>query len=153
MINFTPRSANAPPVCLGGELTPGRKTADAGPTLQFLAVITLLVLRYEDGDQLVAALADLTSRLFEADVVTELRERFVLGERVQIDGVQERPGEVEDGGFGHFTFLREGSATAPPTLLRSASIRSTTFSPRGRSFGVIGVLARFLLMRSTSAVS
>src|ERR1700688_447333 len=31
-----------------------------------------------------------------------------------------------------------GSAAAPPTLLRSASIRSTTFSPRGRSFGVIG---------------
>jgi hypothetical protein len=28
------------------------------------------------------------------------------------------------------------SAAAPPTLCRSASIRSTTFSPRGRSFGL-----------------
>ena len=45
------------------------------------------------------------------------------------------------------------SAVAPPTLLRSASIRSTTFSPRGRSFGVIGLPERLLLIRSISAVS
>ena len=44
------------------------------------------------------------------------------------------------------------SAAPPPTLRRSASIRSTTFSPRGRSFGVIGLPARLLLMRSMSAV-
>src|SRR5580692_2885841 len=35
------------------------------------------------------------------------------------------------------------SAGAPPTLRRRASIRSTTFSPRGRSFGVIGLPVRF----------
>jgi hypothetical protein len=35
--------------------------------------------------------------------------------------------------FGAFV-----SAAAPPTLRRNASIRSTTFAPRGRSFGVIG---------------
>ena len=45
------------------------------------------------------------------------------------------------------------SAAAPPMLLRRASIRSTTFSPRGRSFGVIGLPERLLLMRSTSAAS
>jgi hypothetical protein len=45
------------------------------------------------------------------------------------------------------------SAAVPPTLRRSASIRSTTFSPRGRSFGVIGLPERLLLMRSTKAVS
>ena len=50
--------------------------------------------------------------------------------------------------FGPFV-----SAAAPPTLRRSASIRSTTFSPRGRSFGVIGLPARFWLMRSIRAVS
>ena len=42
---------------------------------------------------------------------------------------------------------------APPMLLRSASIRSTTFSPRGRSFAVMGLPARFWLMRSMRAVS
>lgn len=35
------------------------------------------------------------------------------------------------------------SVAGPPTLLRNASIRSTTFSPRGRSLGVIGLPARF----------
>jgi len=35
------------------------------------------------------------------------------------------------------------SAAAPPTLRRSASIRSTTFSPFGRSFGTMGLPARF----------
>jgi hypothetical protein len=35
------------------------------------------------------------------------------------------------------------SVAAPPTLLRSASIRSTTFSPLGRAFAVIGLPARF----------
>ena len=35
------------------------------------------------------------------------------------------------------------AAAAPPTLRRSASIRSTMFSPRGRSFGMIGLPLRF----------
>src|SRR5712664_3226637 len=38
-------------------------------------------------------------------------------------------------------------------LLRRASIRSTTFSPFGRAFAVIGLPARFWLMRSIRAVS
>jgi hypothetical protein len=41
----------------------------------------------------------------------------------------------------------------PPTLRRSASIKSTTFSPFGRSFGLMVLPARFWLMRSTSAIS
>jgi hypothetical protein len=45
------------------------------------------------------------------------------------------------------------AAAAPPTLCRSASIRSTTLSPRGRSFGVIGLPLRFWLIRSINAVS
>jgi hypothetical protein len=45
------------------------------------------------------------------------------------------------------------AGSAPPTLRRSASIRSTTLPPAGRSFFGIGWPARFLLMRSTSAAS
>src|ERR1700746_3412864 len=45
------------------------------------------------------------------------------------------------------------AAAAPPTLCRRASIRSTTFSPRGRSFGMIGLPLRFWLIRSINAVS
>src|SRR5260370_42238430 len=45
------------------------------------------------------------------------------------------------------------AGSAPPTLRRSASIRSTTLTPAGRSFFAIGWPARFLLMRSTSAAS
>ena len=44
------------------------------------------------------------------------------------------------------------AAAGPPTLRRSASIRSTTLPPAGRSLGVIGLPERLLLMRSTSAV-
>ena len=44
-------------------------------------------------------------------------------------------------------------AALPPMLLRSASIRSTTFSPRGRAFVLMGLPARFWLMRSMRAVS
>src|SRR5258705_4212944 len=38
-------------------------------------------------------------------------------------------------------------------LCRRASIRSTTFSPRGRALAVTGLPDRFVLMRSTSAAS
>jgi flagellar motility protein MotE (MotC chaperone) len=50
-------------------------------------------------------------------------------------------------------FVARVSPAAPPTLRRSASIRSTTFSPLGRAFAVIGLPARFWLIRSTRAVS
>jgi hypothetical protein len=54
------------------------------------------------------------------------------------------------GFFGSAAF--EGAASLP-TLLRSPSIRSTTLLVAGRSFGTIGLPARFWLMRSISAVS
>ena len=54
-------------------------------------MVPLVVGREEYGNELVAALADLTSGLFEADVVAELRHRFVPGERVEIDRVQQCP--------------------------------------------------------------
>jgi hypothetical protein len=54
---------------------------------------------------------------------------------------------------GFFAGLGAFSVAAPPTLRRSASIRSTTLPAAGRSFGVIGLPARFWLMSSTRAVS
>jgi hypothetical protein len=46
-----------------------------------------------------------------------------------------------------------GDDDAWPMLRRKASIRSTTFSPRGRALAVTGLPDRFLLIRSTSAAS
>ena len=92
----------------------------AAPLLHFLAVIPLRVLGQEVRNQLVAALADLAAGLFEADVVAELRDRFVPGERVQIDGVEQRSVEVEDGGFGTFSILRGANARSSRTNRRTA---------------------------------
>ena len=47
-------------------------------------------------------------------------------------------------GFLALFFGALASEPAPPTLLRSASIRSTAFSPRGRSFATIGLPARLV---------
>src|ERR1700720_2834216 len=46
-----------------------------------------------------------------------------------------------------------GGEDALPILWRNASIKSTTFSPRGRALAVTGFPARLLLMSSTSAAS
>jgi hypothetical protein len=54
---------------------------------------------------------------------------------------------------GFFEGFDSFAGSAPPTLRRSASMRSTTLPAAGRSFFVIGWPARFLLMRSTSAAS
>jgi hypothetical protein len=53
------------------------------PLLQFLAVVPLLVGGQEDGNELVTALTDLASSLFEAHVVTEFHHRFVPGDGVE----------------------------------------------------------------------
>jgi hypothetical protein len=66
-------------------------------------VVPLRLLRQELGNKLVAALADLAAGLLEADVVAEIHHRFVPCERVKIDGVDQRPVEVEDGGFRQIT--------------------------------------------------
>ncbi len=55
-----------------------------------------------------------------------------------------------DAFLGFFAGL---DACSEPTLRRNASIRSTTLPAAGRSFGVIGLPARFWLMRSINAVS
>jgi hypothetical protein len=55
-----------------------------------------------------------------------------------------------DAFLGFFAGL---DACSEPTLRRNASIRSTTLPAAGRSFGVIGLPARFRLMRSIRAVS
>src|ERR1700694_2750323 len=73
-----------------------RLEALAAPFLHFLAVVPLFGGRKENGNELVAALADLASHLLEADVVTELHHRFVPGECMEIDGVQEHSVHVED---------------------------------------------------------
>jgi hypothetical protein len=44
----------------------------------------------ENGNELVTALADLASRLFEGHVVTELRQRFVPSKGVEIHRIQKR---------------------------------------------------------------
>ena len=81
----------------------------AAPFLHLLAVVALRVGREEVRNQLVAAFADLAPRLLEADVVTELHHGFVPGESVEIDRVEKRPVDVEDGGFWH-----SGSSGAGP---------------------------------------
>jgi hypothetical protein len=73
-------------------------------------MIPLRVLRQKFGNQLVAALADLAAGLLEADVVTEFRHRFVPCKRVKIDGIKERPVQVEDGGFRQFKILHGANA-------------------------------------------
>ena len=70
----------------------------AAPFLHFLAVVPLFVGGQEDWNELVAALSYLASRLLECHVVTELRHRFMPSDGVQIDGVQQRPVQVEDRG-------------------------------------------------------
>jgi hypothetical protein len=62
----------------------------------------------ESAESACRTLAYLASRLFEADVVTELLHRFVPGERVQIDRIEKRPVDVEDGCFGQFQVLHSG---------------------------------------------
>src|SRR5581483_4217441 len=96
------------------------------PILHFFAVIPLFVDRQKHGNELVAALADLTSRLLEAHIVAKLHKRFVPSERMQIDGVQERPVKVEDGGFGHLV----SSGARPPDLLLAISISIPFVRPR-----------------------
>jgi hypothetical protein len=49
-------------------------------------------------------------------------------------------------GVAFLAGLESFAASAPPMLLRSASIKSTTFSPRDRSFAVMGLPARGWLM-------
>jgi hypothetical protein len=73
-------------------------------------MISLLVFRKKYGNELVAALSDLASRLLEADLVAELGHRFMPGERVEIDRVQERSVEVEDSCLRH---SRSSGARAP----------------------------------------
>jgi hypothetical protein len=64
-------------------------------------MLLLLGLREEHGDELVAALADLTARLLECHVMTEFDQCLLPRARVQVDGIDQRPIDVEDGSFGH----------------------------------------------------
>jgi hypothetical protein len=73
-------------------------------------VVPLGVLRQKFGDQLVATLADLAAGLLEADVVAELRHGFVPCDRVEVDGIEQRPVQVEDSGFRQFSFLHGANA-------------------------------------------
>jgi hypothetical protein len=66
-----------------------------------LAVRVDLGLRQENRHELVSPFSDLTSYFFEGDVMTEVRERSLPGPGVRIDGIDQRPVNVEDNGFGH----------------------------------------------------
>jgi hypothetical protein len=92
----------------------------AAPLLQFLAMVSLRLVGEKFGNELVASLADLAPRLLEADVVTELSHRFMPCERVKIDGIQQRPVEIEDGGVRHFTILHGENARSLRTSRRRA---------------------------------
>jgi hypothetical protein len=67
------------------------------PGVQFLAMVALLDGGQDRQNELVAALSDLASHLFRAAIVAELDHRFVPGDRVKIDGVEQRAVQVEDG--------------------------------------------------------
>jgi hypothetical protein len=64
-------------------------------------MVPLRVRGQEDWNELVATLTDLAPSLLEAHVMAELHHRFVPCEGVKIHRVQERPVEIEDGGFRH----------------------------------------------------
>jgi len=68
-------------------------------------VVSLFVRGQEDGNELVSALADLASHLFETYIVTKLEHGFLPDQRVEIQRVQKRAVEIEDSGFWQFTFL------------------------------------------------
>src|SRR5207248_11352640 len=83
-----------------------RKSADAlqvpalveigSVLLDGLAAPREIVLREEDRHQLVAALADLRPHFLERHPPAEVREGFLPGASVQIDGIDQRSVYVED---------------------------------------------------------
>jgi len=64
-------------------------------------MIFLLRLGQEDGDKLVTPFADLTACLFKGHLMTEFHQCFVSGESMQIDRVDQRSVDIENGCFGH----------------------------------------------------
>jgi hypothetical protein len=80
-------------------------------------MVPLGLLRQEDGNQLVAALSYLASRLVEADVVAEPYHGLVPCDRVQINGIRQGAIQVEDRGTWqsnlHFTYWLSSPKTLP----------------------------------------
>src|ERR1051325_5375887 len=58
-------------------------------------------LREKDGQQLIAALADLMAHLCKRNLTPEMSERLLPRARVQINRIDQRPVNVEDHGFRH----------------------------------------------------
>ena len=73
----------------------------AAPFLHFLTVVLLLGLGQEHRDQLITALADLATRLFEGHIVAEPGQCLLPRARVQIDGIHQGAVDVENGSLGH----------------------------------------------------
>src|SRR4051812_1488533 len=73
----------------------------AAPRLHLLPELPLFVGGKEHGNQLVTALSDLASNIFEAHVVAEFSQSVLPRERVQIDGIDQSAVHIEDCGFRH----------------------------------------------------
>ena len=73
----------------------------AAALLECLADRLALVGREEDGEELVAALADLAADLLEGEVVAELGEGVLPGAGMDVHAVHQRPVHVENHGLRH----------------------------------------------------
>jgi hypothetical protein len=63
----------------------------AAPFFDHFAAQRELVLRKEDRQQLISALANLRTHLLTGDALAEVSQRLVPGARVQIDGIDRVP--------------------------------------------------------------
>ena len=96
--------------------------------VEFLATVPLGLLGREDGNELVPAFADLTSRLLEADVVAKLYHGFVPRDRVQVNGTRQRPVQVEDCGAWQIS-LHLNAGYGGRTWFQDASSDKTDIGP------------------------
>ena len=71
-------------------------------------MISQFSVRQKDRHQIISALADLTARLFEADVMSEMSEGLMSWQRMEIDRVNQRPVDVEDCSEWHRTSVDQG---------------------------------------------
>jgi hypothetical protein len=64
-------------------------------------MVVLIGVGEKHWNQLVAALADLTSHLLEGHAMAEVFQRFLPCHCVEVDGIDQGAIDIEDCGFGH----------------------------------------------------
>ena len=97
----------------------------AAVLLKLFAELFEFFFREEDGHQLVAALAYLVAHALIRNLLSEMRERLLPGARVQVNGVNERPVNVENHS------LDQVHSSDPQIEFRHAR-RHTLYQRRGR---------------------